>query len=337
MHQESTNEQSAENQESIYQVPKSNAPVNPQEQNLVNLEDQAETILKGIEQIKNLEFDELTLQEAPRQPTTSPTSPGTTDPWGVMGGGGAGVAVSAAPSQLSNLQQLSSPVAPNAFGGMQAFPTSPVGMSAQGFGMVQPGAMPFGMPGQQPPQMMGGAPLGVAYGQQPGFGVPFAGAPLRSPLPGQGFPATMGAPGMQPGFSGASPAFNPFGMGAGVQMMPQAPQAGATGADPFEAPGSANMLQPLKPWGKDDQGRQGAPKSPTREVLFGDLVDIKISAGVASTSKSPKQMFKELTQPPKKSLNEIKGGGSTSSQASGLDDSDSSPFTQNSFTLWTQF
>lgn len=327
--QESANDQSAENQESIYQVPKSNAPVNPQEQNLVDLEDQVDTILKGIEQIKNLEFDELTSQEAPRQPgtspsiTTSPTTPGGTDPWG-MGAPGTGVSGTAASSQLSNLQQLSSPVSPNPFGGMPAFPGSPVGMSTPGgFGMVQPGPVPFGVPGQQGAQMMGGAPLGAAYAQQPGFGAPYAG-PMRSPLPGQPFPTTMAAPGpamgMQPGFPAASPAFNPFGMaapsaGAGVQMMPPGTQAGGAGADPFQAPGSGNMLQPMKPGGKDEQGKQAAPKSPTREALFGDLIDIKKSAGPDSGVKSPKQMFKELTQPPKKSLNEIKGGGTAASQS----------------------
>ncbi|XP_076462168.1 uncharacterized protein LOC143294668 isoform X2 [Babylonia areolata] len=331
--QESPNDQSADTQESIYQVPKSNEPVNPQEQNLLDLEDQVDTILKGIEQIKNLDFDELTSDEAPRQPTsptitTSPTTPNMpvgNDPWGVPSASAAATSVAApASSSLSNLQQLSAPppVVSSPFGGMQAFPGTPapsVGITAPGFGMVQPGAVPFGVPGQQQAQMMGGVPYGAVYGQQPAaFGTPFGAAGnLRSPIPGQPFPpnvAVPGAVGMQPGFAGVSPAFNPFsmaspaaaGVGGGVQMVPP-PRAQVP--DPFQTP-PENMLQPMKPAGKDEQGKQAAPRSPTREMLFGDLVDIKKSPDAATATKSPKEMFRELHQQPKKSLNQIKGGSS---------------------------
>ena len=115
---------------------------------------------QGIEQIKNLEFDELTSEEAPRQPvsssaTTSPTSPATpagNDPWGVSAPAATATATAPASSSLSDLQQLSNPPPISSpFGGMPAFPGTP----APGFGAVQPGvvqpgaSMAFGVPGQQ--------------------------------------------------------------------------------------------------------------------------------------------------------------------------------------------
>lgn len=115
-------------------------------------------VSQGIEQIKNLEFDELTSEEAPRQPvsssaTTSPTSPATpagNDPWGVSVP--AAAATVPASSSLSDLQQLSNPPpTSNPFGGMQAFPGAPApAFGAVQPGMVQPGAgLAFGVPGQQ--------------------------------------------------------------------------------------------------------------------------------------------------------------------------------------------
>ncbi|KAK7501487.1 hypothetical protein BaRGS_00007291, partial [Batillaria attramentaria] len=333
-----------EGQDNIYQVPKNNAPVNPQEQeeavaNLLDLEDQVDNILKGIEQIKNLDFDDLPEEEAPRKATSATTSPTTTDPWGAPATPASGTSSMPTSSSLSDLQTLQAPPVSNPFSTMQAFPGTPapaVGVTAQGgpFAMGPPGGMGFMAPGQQrmaqpgaglpvtrdpfgddpfntfPGQQRAPAPgavpahqPGMPFGARPGFGNPFP-MSAAGPVPGQAFPGAMVAPGaaaMPQGYS--MPGFAPFGlasppvMGMGPRSSPQPQQS-----DP-------NLLQPLKPGGQEEEAE--APKSP-RPPLFEDLVDIKKTSGAASAAKSPKEMFKQLNAPPKKSLNEIKVGGGKS-------------------------
>lgn len=108
---------------------------------------------KGIEQIKNLEFDELREEE---QATVKTPVLSTTDPWGMST-----TAASAGPlpasSSLSDLEQLQTPSSNplgvmGSFGGMAMFPGTPVpsvGITAGGspFGLVQPGVLP--LQGQQ--------------------------------------------------------------------------------------------------------------------------------------------------------------------------------------------
>ncbi|XP_076439936.1 uncharacterized protein LOC143279711 isoform X2 [Babylonia areolata] len=225
-------------------------------------------------------------------------------------------------------------------------------------GMAQPGMAQPGMPfGQQ--SMMGGAPSvglpvtkdpfgdpfttspaqpqmmgssGGQFGMQP-FGAPFSasmGAPTPAPAPAQPFPGTtaaaLGAGGAQPAFGRASPSFSPFGAPAPAAGMGMGPQGGGAVADPFQ-PMSDNFLQPSKPGGQDEKAR---PVSPGHANLFDDLVDIKKAGGADSVTKSPKEIFQQLSQTPKKSLNEMKGGGSGGApQASVVFDHD--PFTEDPF------
>jgi hypothetical protein len=118
---------------------------------------------QGIEQIKNLDFDELPAEEAPRQPpsstaTSTPAPPPPiahfNDPWGVPAAEAtattASTAASVAPaSSLSDLQGLmTGPTSSNPFG-MPDFSSMPApnpGMAAPGFGAM---GMPFGVPSSQ--------------------------------------------------------------------------------------------------------------------------------------------------------------------------------------------
>ncbi|KAL8568878.1 hypothetical protein ACOMHN_061454 [Nucella lapillus] len=91
----------AKTEENAEQVAKhSDSPAtNPEEQeevvaNLLDLEDQVDTILKGIEQIKNLDLEDMTSEETPGQASSTTTTTTTTskasaapaavnDPWGM--------------------------------------------------------------------------------------------------------------------------------------------------------------------------------------------------------------------------------------------------------------
>ncbi|GFR80450.1 protein disabled [Elysia marginata] len=271
--------------ENIYQVPPNNAPVQPQPQaeqvaNLLDLEDQTEHILKGIEQIKNLEFDSIA--EDPKSPTSpvSPTSPLVSmagpgapfaDPWGMPAASNTPAApTSSSSSALGDLAGLQTSTFPSMPGGMQ-----PGGMQPGG---MQPGGMqPF--PGTAFPGQAGG------FGAAPGFGP--SGLPVTTD-PFANDPFSMNAqqrPAVPP--AGGFPASNPFGGGGGGfppqqlygapprGMMPGAPGVpgvpGAAGAPGFM--GQPGFGQPAavgmapNPFG---MGFGQVPAAPQQANFFGE-------------------------------------------------------------------
>ena len=197
------------------------------------------------------------------------------------------------------------PVSKDPFGNdpfsMNAQPRPPVSSAAGGFPTTNPfGGAGFGAPPQQ--QMFGAPP---PRGMMPG--VP--GVPGVSGVPGAaGVPGFMGQPAFgQPAGVGRPP--NPFGMGFG-QMPTQPPPGNLFGETSKE---DSNLLQPMR---KDDGSAQKdeamdkAPKK-MRDDLFGDLLDIKKTAG--TSGDSPKDLFAKASMAEKKSMNAMKAQASTTS------------------------
>nr|KAG5709781.1 hypothetical protein BaRGS_032605 [Batillaria attramentaria] len=256
----------ADNPDTTYQVPPNGAPVEGQD-----------NIYQGIEQIKNLDFDDLPEEEAPRKATSATTSPTTTDPWGAPATPASGTSSMPTSSSLSDLQTLQAPPVSNPFSTMQAFPGTPapaVGVTAQGgpFAMGPPGGMGFMAPGQQ------------------------ASRELQ--------PQVQSQP-----ISRACHSVRGLALEILSLCQPQGPSQGRLSLGLWLRLGCSNASGPLKPGGQEEEAE--APKSP-RPPLFEDLVDIKKTSGAASAAKSPKEMFKQLNAPPKKSLNEIKAEAQTS-------------------------
>ncbi|GFN79070.1 disabled homolog 1-like [Plakobranchus ocellatus] len=341
--------------ENIYQVPPNNAPVKQEPQaeqaaNLLDLEDQTEHILKGIEQIKNLEFDSINedQQTSPVSPISSPlanfsgTAPTNPDPWGM-----AATSASTAPSSTSALGDLAG-LQTNSFtsiqGGMQPFPGTPFTMQAPYGGATvgfPPGAGglpvskdpfgndPFSANAQRPSvPTVGGFPASNPFG---GGGFPsqqLYGAPARGMMPGApGAPGFMGQPGFaQAAAMGRAP--NPFGMGFNQMQVPV--QQGNLFKDTKE---DTNLLQPMRKdsvTGQREESTDKAVPKKLRDDLFGDLVDIKKSPG--SSADSPKDMFAKASGAEKKSMNALMAEGPptpprpSSSQASTLNLFPSEPF-----------
>ncbi|XP_012941944.1 disabled homolog 1 isoform X2 [Aplysia californica] len=326
--------------ENIYQVPPNNAPVNPAAQaeevaNLLDLEDQAEHILKGIEQIKNLEFDSIGEEPttSPVSPPTSPfaklappsaAAPGQADPWGSPAPAAAAGGAQAPTSALGDLAGLQTSPFPNISmnPGFQqpqpGFPGTP--FPGQGFG----GQPQFGLPA-------GGLPVTkdpfandpFRAGAQPGAVPPAGGFHTANPFGTQAFGGQQQAFGMQQPRPGAPVA--PMAMMPGILphgMMGQ-PQPGVM-ANPFAAQQqqqqpqqltnafgeeNPNLLMPIRQDGGAQDGKGEADqtkarsKSP-REDLFGDLLDIKKTAPPAA--KTPKDMFAQISAGEKKSMNQLK-------------------------------
>ncbi|RUS71972.1 hypothetical protein EGW08_020265 [Elysia chlorotica] len=220
--------------ENIYQVPPNNAPVAPAAQadqvaNLLDLEDQTEHILKGIEQIKNLEFDSIT-DSLPTSPTSpvSPTSPivstatpgaAFADPWG-MPATSQPAAPSSSSSALGDLAGLHT----------STFPTMPSMMHQPFPGSAFPGQGAFGatpgfgqstLPVSNDP--FGNDPFSMNAHPRPPVSSA-AGFPASNPFGGGGFPPQQmyGAQprGMMPGMPGPAPGV------PGVPGVPGAPGAG---------------------------------------------------------------------------------------------------------------
>ncbi|XP_059172279.1 disabled homolog 1-like [Physella acuta] len=323
--------------ENIYQVPTNNAPVNPpteaeQVANLLDLEDQTDHILKGIEQIKNLEFDSVTSDPlfAPAPQTsasvTSPTSVGSAslvDPWGlsetVPTQKAAPAPSSSALGDLAGLQTTS-------FNSQPSFPTSPFS--------IQPGFL-----GAPSFSMMGGS---LPVNRDPFSSDPFgAGTQQRMPAPqtfgapnpfaSAGFGAQFGMPatGPQPLAAGMMPGMVPHGFMASPGMVASGiPPMGAV-RNPFAPQQFAsppmgnlfgedepNLLKPIKKDSAEASAEQAPAPKTTRDDLFGDLVDIKKSSPAAAAPKSAKDLFAQSGVAEKKSLNELKSTPKMAQQAS---------------------
>ncbi|CAL1547155.1 unnamed protein product [Lymnaea stagnalis] len=341
-------------------VPTNNAPVNPPTQaeqvaNLLDLEDQADHILKDIEQIKNLEFDSLTSDSlfSPTSPSPSltsqlanlatPSSAGTAsivDPWGLSS--------NAAPSPVSP--------ASSALGDLAGLQTGPFSSTPQ-TPFSSPFQMQTGFMGAPRFNVMGGGSLPV--NRDPFGNDPFnTGAQQRvQPAPGFGAaPNMFGSGGMAPQF-GAPPGGNMMTSGlmpglvshgfmsqpgvGGIRnpFAPQfaAPQFAAPQMTSLFAEEEPNLLKPMKKEsGAEASGTTAADsalarsKSP-RDDLFGDLVDIKKTTPVAALS--PKDLFVQANAPERKSLNEMKSSPKpavvASAQAS--DPVSPDPFQQTNF------
>ncbi|XP_041356909.1 disabled homolog 1-like isoform X3 [Gigantopelta aegis] len=305
--------------EHVYTVPQNNAPVTPEEKsgsNLLDLEDQLESIELGIQQMSS--FD--TLMSGVN--TANQTS---TDPWGTP----ASTAPSASGTGLSDLHGLQS-----GFGTPNPFPQPGFG-AAQPFGapraaipgMTAPATNPFApqltIPGpgaavqahtkNSPPQPTTGLPIT----QDPFANDPFSTSQVRTPFPGTpaGFGATPGGF-SQSGMPMAAPVVAPV-LGQPPAMFGQ-PATAFPGAAPFPGvavqPGVAqqqanfagfpeedpNILAPLV-LGKEEAVEEPPPDKGKKDA-FSDLVDI---GGATDVKKTPKDMFAELNAPPKKSLLEL--------------------------------
>lgn len=170
---------------------------------------------------------------------------------------------------------------------------------------------PFRATTHNPVQMMQQVPVNaMAFPPRPGFGNPFP-VSMTGPIPGQPFsavsPSGMTAPpGMATPF-GVTPFGMPpqvpgmgFGLGAFPHMGSRLP---APSTDPFAS--DADLLQPIRQNAEAEEPQQNSQSKAPREALFGDLVDIKKEKPVLA-AVSPKDLFKELNAPSKKSLNEMK-------------------------------
>ncbi|CAG5117751.1 unnamed protein product [Candidula unifasciata] len=306
--------------ENIYQVPTNNAPISPvthaeQVANLLDLEDQAEHILKGIEQIKNLEFDSmerdsfassassLTSPLAKLSPSLSSNSSTSDDPWGLSA-----AATPNSASSLGNLAGLQSgsfqqPFASTHFP-LQAGFGAPGGFNSTSAGLPltkDPFASdPFGPPVQQP-RLPVSPGFGLASQYAPGFGQPYG---------LQAMPPRLGMmPGMVPGGMMSPPVLGAMRSPFLVSQSPGFPLGNAFGEDP-------NILQPMKKDGRQDPPAGSLepikPPTKTREDLFGDLLNIRKSA--PSTARSPKDMFAQMNVPERKPMNEMKASFPLSAQ-----------------------
>ncbi|KAK3579100.1 hypothetical protein CHS0354_022120 [Potamilus streckersoni] len=259
-------------------VPNNDASIKPEEaptSNLVDLENELETIEQGIEQMNTLEgmFDDLKVNHA--SPSQSlPTS----DPWGTSGLQSQAETTSSSSSVLFSIgDPFAAPAAVNqmpfsqpAFGQPALSQTHPVGMFTPF--PASAAASPFSFP-TVPPRT--GVPFPAA---QTGFSA-FPGIPAQQnqqkslilPVTSDPF---ADDPFALPNVSSAQQNVGP-GLGFGDVLMP-----------------SVNKQQEVK------QEAQNKPKD-----IFDDLVDIGTTNKV---SKTPKDLFAEMKQPPKRSLNELK-------------------------------
>ncbi|BFZ00165.1 hypothetical protein BsWGS_03203 [Bradybaena similaris] len=284
--------------ENIYQVPTNNAPISPvthaeQVANLLDLEDQAEHILKGIEQIKNLEFDSVARDSFATPPISplaklSPSSSSSDDPWGVS--------PASTPNFASSLGDLTG-LQPGAFASthfpLQSGFAAPAHLNSASAGLPltkDPFASdPFGSAAQQPRFPVSSA-FAVASPFAPGFAQPYG---MQAVPPRLGM---MAATGMM-----VSPPV--MGVMRSPYLVPQSPGFHMSNAFAEDA----NILQPMKKDGRQDASAVAPepvkPASKTREQLFADLLNIKKSA--PSTARSPKDMFAQMNAPERKPMNEM--------------------------------
>ncbi|XP_055885186.1 disabled homolog 2-like [Biomphalaria glabrata] len=328
--------------ENIYQVPTNNAPVNPPTQaeqvaNLLDLEDQADHILKDIEQIKNLEFDSLTSDSlfSPASPPVTEmaslaisSSVGTAsivDPWGLSPSVSPPTAAPAIPassssSALGDLAGLQTgQFAPM---GQTSFPPSPFSVQPGLLGAPNMNMMSGNLPVNRDP--FGNDPFSSSTQQRlqqsPGFGA------ATNPFGAGGFGSPFGLPQAATSPMGLMPGMVPHGfmpqagiVGSGVPQMAIGGVRNPFGASLFPSPqpqmtnlfndDEVSVLKPIKKDALADaqnaESAQAKPKS-TRDDLFGDLLDIKKSTPPVAASLSPKDLFNQATPVEKKSLNELK-------------------------------
>jgi hypothetical protein len=264
---------------------------NPQVQsepvaNLLDLEDMADNILKGIEQVNTLEFDFLT-NDTPSSPSPTVSSPGgqvspavTVDPWG-LSSTETPAKPDASSSSLGDLAGLQTgPFSTSfplqtGFGGSTSFNTSPAGLHVS--------QNPFG---NDPFSSFGKPPAAPAFGATNPFGAEFS-----PTFPTQVTPLRMGAYGMMPGVAPHAP------------MSPPSIFVGLQAGNPF-ADGDSTLLQT----GNGSDAAKARSKSPDND-LFSDLLDIKKSSAVKA--KSPKDMFVQANAPEKKSMNALMTSGAS--------------------------
>ncbi|XP_055956323.1 disabled homolog 1 isoform X2 [Patella vulgata] len=171
------------------------------------------------------------------------------------------------------------------FGGRSSSPfggrsSSPFGAAAAAPAFQQPTAL-------QPPQRQAAIPV---------TSDPFANDPFSSPNPfGQTSTAGVGS---QPSAFGA-PAGNPFGAAPGGSGgFPSPPAANDSVGWPDSG---ADILAPTKLGGEGETEPESKDKKGSD--FFGDLCDI---GSMTQKAKTPKDMFKEKSEPQKKTLNQLK-------------------------------
>uniref|UniRef100_A0A0B7BAW9 PID domain-containing protein n=1 Tax=Arion vulgaris TaxID=1028688 RepID=A0A0B7BAW9_9EUPU len=284
--------------------------------NLFDLEDMAESILKGIEQVNSLELEFLT-NDTPFSTSSTPTSPlvtvtppvttasTTSDPWGLstVETTTKPAATSSALGDLAGLQtgpfSTSFPVT-GGFGGSSGFSTT----SKDPFG-----SDPFNSFANQP---VAGSPRPST----PGFGVtnPF-GSEFNQPYGIQGIPPRMsgaGVYGMMPGMVPHGVISQPV-MGTANNPFAAQPVVGRQVGNPFGDDTLTFTQTAKREAGPDSDSTvsdvfKTVPKSP-HDDLFRDLLDIKKSS--PTRAMSPKDMFVPTTTVEKKSMNAIIASGAS--------------------------
>ncbi|KAK6188915.1 hypothetical protein SNE40_004994 [Patella caerulea] len=316
-----------EGTESEYAVPKNNQPIAEDDGgNLLNLQDQLTSIEKGIKQMNTFDslfgtsppvtsaapsFDDAFGTSISSAPTVSTQQP-SMDLAG-LGAPAPGTPFPTGQTSMPFQAGLTSPV--GGFGGSMGQPGFPPMGQQPGFPtqVGQPGLAAPGFPGRSSSPFGGrssspfGAPAAPGFQQPtalqppqrqaavPVTADPFANDPFSSPNPfGQASTAGVGS---QSNAFGA-PAGNPFGAATGGSVFPSSPPASDSVGWPDSA---ADILAPTKLGGESE--KEPETKDKKGSDFFGDLCDI---GSMTQKTKTPKDMFKEKSEPQKKTLNQLK-------------------------------
>ncbi|KAL3869910.1 hypothetical protein ACJMK2_042533 [Sinanodonta woodiana] len=285
-------------------VPTNDATSKPEEatSNLVDLENELETIEQGIEQMNTLEsmFD-LKVDHA-----SSSQSLPTPDPWGASGMQTQAETTSSSSSVLFSIgDPFAAPAATTSSSSSVLFSigdpfAAPAAANQLPFSQPAFGQSAFSQPAFGQP----------AFSQPPPVGMftPFPASAAASPFPFPTVPPRTGLP-----FQAAHTAFPGIPAQQNQQKSIILPVTSDPFADdPFALPNVNSAQQNVGPglgFGdvlmpsvtKQQEVKQEAQNKP--KDIFDDLVDIGTTNKV---SKTPKDLFAEMKQPPKRSLNELK-------------------------------
>ncbi|XP_033738475.1 disabled homolog 1-like isoform X2 [Pecten maximus] len=329
--------------EHIYAVPSNNGEVKVEKagNNLVDLENELETIEQGIEQMNKFETDFDALAAGTPSAVSPAVSTGS-DPWGAGSAPQAdqksadnslfesdfgSTTNGAAQSGQSDLQDIdlfgTQPVIKGKDDIMNLFgPSNP--QMAGGFPPTNPqmaGGFPvqnLSMPGGFGPSVSPApsvSPVPPAFGAPAGFQpAPFPAAPMAAGVPQPGMPNPFGAPATfgAPQFSAPppvpqrpsaapAPAMNPFGEDP---FAPAAPTGGFANFPNGNSGGGALFDEPLLAPVKltVEEAPPVETKSGTGDA-FSDLCELGTKD---KTAVSPKGLFAELNTQSKKSINQIR-------------------------------
>lgn len=298
-------QESSTDDEPVYQVPTNNTPVKAEEQtagsNLVDLENELQTLGQGIEQMNQFEslFDSMDTPE-----TGSTSSASKTDPWGANLSDNT-VSKSSSSGDLADLDLFNAPVQKKKEDIMNLFGPSMPPAGPQGFGTA-----PFPGAGVNPGFQNAPWPAGAAPGTP--FPVsatpPFGGVSMAGGMPGA-MPPPVPQRQLGGGIVAPPVANNPFAANP-FPSQPGVPPGGTLTAFPNAAPKPAatsdfSLLdQPLMPYKVESEAPPENKTPVSSKGAFDDLCNI---GAKEKANKAPKDLFADLSAVPKKSIKEMMG------------------------------